>query len=112
MAGAPEGNQNAAKARQWSAAIERALERRGDPKINPDSPIERTPRMKALDALADSFIAKLDSEKDLGFYKEFADRLDGKAAQGVIVAGDPDNPLKTVTRIERAIIESPEARDP
>ena len=88
MAGAPEGNQNAAKARQWAAAIERALERRGDPSIDPDVPFERTPRMKALDALAESFIAKLDLEKDLGFYKEFGDRLDGKAAQGVIVAGD------------------------
>jgi hypothetical protein len=79
--GAPVGNQFAAKSKQWSAAIERALERRGDPSIDPDKPVARTPRMKALDALAEAFIGKLEVEKDLGFFKELGDRLEGKAAQ-------------------------------
>jgi hypothetical protein len=95
---APLGNQNAAKAKQWSAAIERALERMGDPSVDPDQPVERTPKMKALDTLADQFVAKIAADQDLGFYKEFADRLDGKPAQAII--GDPENPLQTVQRIE------------
>jgi hypothetical protein len=87
LMGAPIGNQNAAKAKQWQAAIERALERFGDPSINPDSPIERAPRVKALDALADAFVAKLAAEQDLAFFKEFADRLDGKAHQSTELTG-------------------------
>lgn len=81
--GAPLGNQNGAKGKQWAAAIERALARKGDPSIDPDVPIERTPKMKALDALAEAFVAKVESEKDLGFFKELGDRLEGKPAQAV-----------------------------
>lgn len=87
--GAPIGNQNAAKAKQWTAAIERALERRGDPSIDPDKPIERTPRMKAMDALAEAFIVKLDAEKDIGFFREFGDRLEGKSHQSTTIE-NPD----------------------
>lgn len=88
MAGAPLGNQNAAKAKQWIAAIERALERRGDPAINPDVPIARAPKMRALDELADKFVAKV-AEADLPFFKEFGDRLDGKPTQQTEISG-PD----------------------
>jgi hypothetical protein len=90
MAGAPLGNQNAAKAKQWSAAIERALERRGEPSINPDQPVARTPRMKALDELADKFVtaamAGPSYEKGdpwLGVVKEFGDRMDGRPSQPI-----------------------------
>lgn len=99
---APQGNQNAAKAKVWSAAIERALERQGDPTINPDSPIERSPKAKALDAMADKFVAAgmagPSYEKGdpwLGVIKEFADRMEGKPAQSVTLAGDPEAPLET-----------------
>lgn len=108
MAGAPEGNQNAAKAKQWSAAIERALDRLGDPTINPDVPHERSPRMKAYDRLADSFILKV-AESDLGFFKEFGDRMEGKSAQSMTLAGDPEKPL--IQRIERTIIDSTKPPD-
>lgn len=80
---APIGNQNAAKAKVWTAAIERALERRGEPATNPDQPIERTPKMKALDELAEKFIAKMEAESDLGFFREFGDRLEGKPSQAI-----------------------------
>lgn len=100
---APIGNQNAAKAKQWTAAIERALERLGDPKADPDKPIERTPKMRALDELADTFVLAAKAgpsyEKGdpwLGVVKEFGDRLDGKAAQAIVGADGGD----LVVRIE------------
>ncbi len=80
--GAPVGNQNAAKAKQWTAAIERALERRGDPSIDPDQPIARSPRAKALDDMADRFLdAVLLPTNGMQGFKELADRLEGKVAQ-------------------------------
>lgn len=83
---APLGNQNAAKAKVWSAAVERAIERLGNPDLNPDEPFERSPKMKGLDALADKFVAGA-SAGDLGFFKEMGDRLDGKAAQSTELTG-------------------------
>lgn len=98
MAGAPQGNQNAAKAKQWSSAIERALERLADPTIDPDHPHQRSPRAKALDMLADAFVKKIHSEGELGFYKEFGDRLDGKPSQQLEHTGAGGGDL--VVRVE------------
>lgn len=79
---APLGNQNAAKAKQWTAAIERALERRGDKSIDPDKPVARTPKAKALDELAEKFIAAVElPSSGIRGYQELGDRLEGKAAQ-------------------------------
>lgn len=100
--GAPKGNQNAAKAKQWTAAIERALERRGDPNIDPDQPIERTPKMRALDDLADKFIARLEADTGFQGFKEFGDRLEGKAAQTI---QGPDGGPVMVEKIERQIVD-------
>jgi len=77
--GAPVGNQNAAKAKVWHAAIMRALERR--------QPADM--RIKAIDELADKLIT-LVATGDLAALKEFGDRMDGKPAQAVTVAGDED----------------------
>lgn len=79
---APQGNQNAAKAKVWSAAIQRALDKRG------------VSRIEALDALAEKLLGKCD-EGDLGALKELGDRLDGKPAQAVTLGGDADQPLET-----------------
>lgn len=73
MAGAPRGNQNAAKAKRWSAAIERALEARS-----------RVEQREALDALAEKLLSLCDAG-DLGALKELGDRLDGKAKQAIDV---------------------------
>lgn len=74
--GAPVGNQNAAKAKVWQAAILRALDRRSG-----------SDRAKALDDLAEKLLSKCD-ESDLAALKELGDRLDGKPAQ--TIAGDPE----------------------
>ena len=42
-------------------------------------------------------------EGDLAAFKEIADRLDGKSVQPI--AGDDDNPLTLIHRIERVIID-------
>lgn len=76
MAGAPVGNQNAAKAKVWHAAIMRALDKRG-----------AGDRVKALDELAGKLL-DLVATGDLAALKEFGDRLDGKPAQAVALSGD------------------------
>lgn len=71
--GAPHGNQNASKGKQWSAAIERALEKRG------------VSRIEALDALAEKLLQRCDAG-DMTALKELGDRLEGKSAQPVVGA--------------------------
>jgi hypothetical protein len=77
---APIGNQNAAKAKQWSAAIERALEARG-----------AGDRLAALNALAAKLLDKCE-EGDMTALKELGDRLDGKPAQAI--TGGDGGPLR------------------
>ena len=74
--GAPVGNQNAAKAKVWQAAIMRAL----------DGP-SGSERVERLNALAQALIDKA-AEGDMGALKELGDRLDGKPAQAI--TADPD----------------------
>lgn len=73
-AGAPRGNQNAAKGKQWLAAIERALEKRS-----------RVDRKAGLDALAGKLLEQC-AEGNLVALKELGDRLDGKPSQSVDMA--------------------------
>src|SRR5688572_12718055 len=93
---APLGNQNAAKAKVWAAAINRALERR--------KPADE--RIKAIDELADQLIAQCYTG-DLAALKELGDRLDGKPAQ--IVAGEPDAPLNLGLSVEYVNASRPAA---
>jgi hypothetical protein len=69
--GAPLGNQNAAKGKRWSDAIDRALAKRckGD-------------GIKALDELAEKLLSKAD-EGDMSALKELGDRIEGKPQQQV-----------------------------
>jgi len=79
--GAPKGNNNAAKAKMWSAAINRALDAR-----------TRKEGKDALDALAEELLKKCE-EGDLPALKELGDRIEGKSAQSVTIGGDEENPL-------------------
>lgn len=83
-AGAPIGNQNAANARIWRAAIERALEKRG-----------RGDRLAALNDLAERLLAKVD-EGDMAAIKELGDRIDGKPAQAI--TGPEGGPMEMLLR--------------
>lgn len=83
MAGAPLGNQNAAKAKVWNAAIKRALERRT---------LSRKDGIQEIDALADKLL-DLVANGDLPALKEFGDRMDGKPAQAITGGGEDDAPV-------------------
>ena len=86
---APAGNQNAKKAKRWASALDRALARAG----------EGQGFEAGLDRVADQVVAAaLTGDKDA--WKEIGDRQDGKVAQSLTVAGDPENPLQTVSRVE------------
>lgn len=99
---APLGNQNAAKAKRWSSAIERAVERRA----TGTEPGEcRNELMKGIDAAADLFVAEMFEKKDLGYFKEFGDRLEGKPKQVIDhgLSDEPDNPVQAFVQAAEAI---------
>jgi hypothetical protein len=83
MAGAPLGNQNAAKEnRRWAEALNRAI-------VQDEG--------KRLREAAESLLDKAASGEPWAV-KELADRLDGKAAQAVALTGVNGEPF--VVRIE------------
>ncbi len=79
--GAPLGNTNAAKGRRWANAVERAVD------AYPEKPVSLEIN-KGIDEAAFAFVKKMMGEKDLGFFREFGDRIDGKPA--VSIGGNPD----------------------
>jgi len=79
---APKGNTNGAKAKQWSAAIERALDKR----------IPGKTRVEALDDLAEKLLRQCE-EGDLAALKELGDRLDGKPSQQIDHGNVNDKPF-------------------
>lgn len=84
MAGAPAGNQNAAKAKRWQGAITRALARVAD-----GEGVEA-----GLDKLADQLVQAAQKGEQWALI-EIGNRLDGKPAQSVTVAGEEDGaPIK------------------
>ena len=78
---APVGNRNAAKAKVWSAAIERALDKRA------------AERMPAINELAEKLI-EMGLMGDLPALKEIGDRLEGKPHQSTDVTATVDATVK------------------
>lgn len=91
---APPGNQNAARAKVWRAAIERALERR--------KPADE--RIKAIDELADKLLEEA-STGNLAALQELGNRLDGRPAQAII-GGDEDDPPLKFQEVKRVIVRA------
>lgn len=89
--GAPLGNQNAAKGKRWTAAIERVLERWPEKPTTDD----KSPLIVGIESAAYDFISETKEKKDLGYFKELGDRLEGKPNQAldIGVTADEDNPL-------------------
>jgi len=82
---APLGNQNAAKAKRWQDALNKALARYSteDGKIKAG---------EALDKVAETVVGKaLAGDKDA--WQEIGNRLDGKPAQAIIGGNDDDPPI-------------------
>ena len=78
---APVGNRNAAKAKVWSAAIERALDKRA------------AERMPAINELAEKLI-EMGLMGDLPALKEIGDRLEGKPNQSTEINATVDATVK------------------
>ncbi len=76
---APFGNQNAAKAKRWEAAICRALSSWPNPPDNTDC----SALIQGLNLAAHEFVRSLHAERDIAFFRELGDRLDGKPAQAI-----------------------------
>jgi hypothetical protein len=89
--GAPVGNQNAAKAKRWQQAIQRALARASNKDID-----------AGLDSAADKLVS-LALDGDKWALEELGDRIDGKPAQAVTVAGDEEGgPIRHSLSVEYA----------
>lgn len=86
--GAPVGNQNGAKGRLWLDAIRRALARKAEGDLS-----------SGIDKLAEKLVAAAESG-DQWALLEIGNRLDGKPAQSLTVAGDAENPLAVKGAIE------------
>lgn len=80
--GAPIGNQNSVKGKRWAAAIERAVDA-----YPAKCETGQNDLMRGINNAAYAFVAKMMEDNDLGFFKEFGDRLDGKAKQQVEMSG-------------------------
>lgn len=98
---APLGNQNAARARIFRDAIKWALEHYENEE--PLSKLIEGPE-KALRKMCLAQVKKAAEDGDLASFRELADRVDGKPAQ--TIAGDDENPLTVINRIERVIVDS------
>lgn len=87
--GAPLGNNNGGKGKDGLRALEMALEH------YPEVP-EAIGKIKTLIRMWQPIIEKAFVEGDLAAMKEINDRLDGRPAQSVTLAGDSENPLSMI----------------
>lgn len=87
--GAPEGNQNAKKGRDWTQAIRKAL-----------AHYSGEGATKGMEKLAQKLIEAAE-KGDAWALREIGDRIEGKPAQMLI--GDPGNPLEVVHTVQEAI---------
>jgi phage terminase large subunit-like protein len=90
--GAPVGNTNAAKAKRWEAAIMRALESWPE-KPNSDG---CNPLMVGLNEAAHAFVKEMHERKDVTYFKELGDRMDGKSVQQTEITGKDGEPLQLI----------------
>jgi hypothetical protein len=94
-AGAPEGNHNATKNRQWRGALDRAI---------------ATDNGKRLRAAAEQLLNKAEAGEPWAI-KEIADRLDGKPHQSVELTADVTNRASSLTDDQLAEIARAGNRD-
>jgi len=90
MAGAPEGNKNASKGKDWREAIRYAIAKKGRDEDGDDAPYTKGLRLCA------SKIVEAACAGDLQALKELGDRMDGKAAQSIELGGPDGGPIPAV----------------
>ena len=78
-AGAPIGNTNHTNGRLWKAAVEHVVSRWPEP---PETgKLDCNDLVRGLRLAALGFVKNLMLNQDIAFYREFGDRIDGKAHQ-------------------------------
>ena len=100
--GAPLGNKNAAKGFAWKAAIERCVE------AWPTKPDQegKSKYIIGLETMAYMFVGKMVESRDIAFFREFGDRLDGKPTQAVTM--DVDMAYSEIGALSHRLAESQE----
>lgn len=78
---APKGNTNAARGTRWRAALERAIEAWPEAYEGGANDL-----MKGINAAAHAYVRTMMTDNDLGFFKEFGDRIDGKPMQSMEIS--------------------------
>ena len=84
------GNTLAAKDRRWTAAINRALEKRS-----------RKEGIDALDELAEKFLDMVEAAEDIQAFRELGNRLEGQPTVRAEVTGADGGPVYIKTGIDR-----------
>lgn len=87
--GAPIGNKNSAKGRDWQDALRKAMIQYEDKDV---------PQGQALFKIATKVVQQA-LAGDSTAWQEIGNRLDGKPAQSLTVAGDDDRPLVTAIKM-------------
>ncbi len=82
-----KGNQLAGNSRKWRTAINRALEKQS-----------KADQMDTLTNIAGKLIEAAENG-DQWAIKELGDRVDGKPAQSMTLAGDENNPIKSIHEV-------------
>ena len=104
--GAPKGNQNAAKGRDWREALRYALARRGREK---DAQALGEPgeaaSIRGLRLVALKFIEAAENG-DPWAMKELGDRIEGKAPQAIDLSGQLDVPMSGTVKIVKSNAET------
>jgi hypothetical protein len=98
--GAPLGNTNAARGRRWRDALSRAVD------AYPNRAVSLEVN-KGIDEMAYLFVQKMAAEKDLGFFREYGDRSDGKPPQAIV--GDDELPALRVEGVLKLV--KPDAKE-
>jgi hypothetical protein len=96
MAGAPLGNQNAAKSKLWSSALLKVSE------VYPEKvTLGKNDKMKGIYEAAykfwDEMMAGNQLHGSLPYFKELGDRVEGKPPQSMDVTSDGDNIMRGLT---------------
>lgn len=86
--GAQVGNKNAFKGTEWSKSLKRAMAR-----VSAQAGDESVSWRRGLDRVADKVVeAAGEGQKDA--WQEIANRIEGRPGQSILLATDPDNPLR------------------
>jgi hypothetical protein len=84
MAGAPQGNQNAAKGKRWTLALEQAMAKMDESRVDGWTTMQLLAQQLVNEAMSG----------DIAALKEIGDRFEGKPKQQLEHTGVNDGPIR------------------